>query len=420
MKMKMGIVKVKISFPELRQTIAEFQAQRIKAFEVITTEIRVAAANAITQLINSEMDIFLGKPDQVDNKRNGYETKEYALKGVGCIRVKIPVDRKYRFKSAVIPKNEQIDPRLKEDIAVLHLAGISTRVLEMISQRFLGVEISKQTVSNSLESIKEKATNWLTRELNVKYWALYIDGTNFKIQRRGSIEKEPSLVVLGVDENNRKSILAIEPGAKDNAESWRAVFRELIQRGLDARAVRIGIMDGLPGLEAVFKEFFPNSVTARCWVHALKNTLAKTPARLQEGLKQLAHRVMYAESENAAREAFTALKEAMGTDAERAVRCLEKDLDSLLVHYRFDRSLWIALKTTNPIERINKELKRRFKSMGSIGEQTLECLLAFTALRLEMNWQNAPINSIEKRLENFKYVGKKVNSVAGAIDTLLH
>lgn len=416
----MSIVKVKISFPELRQTLAEFQAERAKAFETLSAEIKNAASHAITQLINTEMDIFLGKPDQEGNKRNGYESRDYAIKGLGCVRIQIPVDRKYHFKSSIIPKNEQIDPRLKEDIAILHLAGISTRTIEMISQRLLGVEISKQTVSNSLDTIKEKAINWLTREINDKYWALYIDGTNFKIQRRGSTESEPSLVVLGVDEKNRKSVLAIEPGTKDNANTWRAVFSELGKRGLDMKSVRIGIMDGLPGLEAVFKEFFPNAVTARCWVHALKNVMAKTPARLQDALKQLVHRVMYAESENAAREAFNALKEVMNTDAERAVKCLEKDLDSLLVHYRFNKKLWVALKTTNPIERINKEFKRRSKSMGSMGERTLECLLAFTALRLEMTWRNKPIDSLEKRLENFKYPVKKVNTISGAFNTLKH
>jgi putative transposase len=120
-------------------------------------------------------------------------------------------------------------------------------------------------------------------------------------------------------------------GTKDNAECWRAVFKSLKDRGLDTSAVRIGIMDGLVGLENLFKESFPNAITGRCWVHALKNTLAKVPERLRETFHQMALRVMYASSENKAREAFLGLKTAMKTDAERAVHCLEKDLDSLLV-----------------------------------------------------------------------------------------
>ena len=125
---------------------------------------------------------------------------------------------------------------------------------------------------------------------------------------------------------------------------------------------------------------------------------------------------MYASSENAARTAFTALKTAMGGDASRAVACLEKDLESLVAHYRFEQALWRGLKTTNPIERVNKELKRRTKSMETLGEKTLEVLLAFTAIRLEFGWQTTPINSA--RLDGL--LGVKRNQIESTMDTLLH
>jgi len=290
--------------------------------------------------------------------------------------------------------------------------------LEMMSKRILGLEVSRQTVSNSLGCIEEKALEWLTRPINASYWALYIDGTNFKIQRRGSTEREPSLVVLGIDENNHKSILAIEPGTKDNVDAWEAVFKELIRRGLKTYHVRIGIMDGLPGLEKLFKSVFTKSVTARCWIHSLRNAMAKTPARFRLAFKKLAEDVMYAKSEDSAKQAFKALKEAMGADAERAVRCIEKDLESLTVHYRFERRFWMALKTTNPIERVNKEFKKRSRSMGTMGEKTLESLLAFTALRLEMNWKKVPVDA--PQLAKLKYMRDKSNPLEETIEELLH
>jgi putative transposase len=414
----MGIIKVEINFPELRQAVVEFRNKPKKAFESLTSEIREATGQALNQLMNAEMAIFLGNPDQAGNKRNGYETRTYALKGVGCVEIRMPIDRKRKFESAILPKGEQIDPRLKEDMAVLHLAGVSTRSLEMMSKRLLGVEVSRQSVSNSLDLIRPKAVEWLTRPIERRYWALYVDGTNFKIQRRGSTEAEPSLVVLGIDENNCKSILAVEPGTKDNVDSWRAVFHELMRRGLSSETVQIGIMDGLPGLEKLFKEIFPRSVTARCWVHAMRNAMAKTPSRLRDPFKKLADAVMYASGENEAKEAFLRLKTAMGVDCERAVNCLEKDLDSLLVHYRFERSFWFALKTTNPIERINKEFKKRSRSMGSMGESTLECLVAFIALQLEMGWRKIPVNS--ERLAKLKYMGDKMNTLEETAVTLFH
>jgi len=415
MELKMGIIKVEVSLPEAAQAIEEFGRNRIQAFEAITSELKTAVGNAFNHLLQTEMTLFLGKPEQSGNKRNGYEEREYALKGVGCIRIRMPQDRKSQFKSQVIVPREQIDPRLKQDMAVLHLAGLSTRTMAMVSKRVLGVEVSTDTVSESLGSIEEKALRFLTRPLEKPYWALFIDGTNFRIQRRGSVAKEPSLVVLGIDADNRMSILAVEPGTKDNVDAWAAVFAELRHRGLEMSAVRIGIMDGLPGLEKLFRETFPNSVTARCWVHALRNVLAKTPARFREVFKKLAHAVMYAASENAARLAFQELKAAMGADAQRAVYCLEKDLDSLLTHYRFEKSLWRALKTTNPIERVNREFKRRTKSMDSLGERTLQVLVAFTAIRLEFGWQRTPVTSthLEGR-------GRKHNQIESTVESLIH
>ncbi len=398
----MGIIKVEVNLAELTQTLDQFRRNRMRALDTITSDIRSAVSNTFNQLLNAEMEIFLGQPDQIGNKRNGYSQREYVFKGVGGVRVRMPIDRKHKFASSIIPAREQIDPRLKQDLAILHLSGLSTRMLAMISKRLLGVEISPDTVSKSLEIVEEKALAWLERPLADPYWALFIDGTNFRIQRRGSTEKEPSLVVLGLNCKNQMSILAITPGQKDNVFCWKAVFNDLKKRGLNPNEVRIGIMDGLTGLETAFKEEFPKAQTARCWVHALRNALAKTPKRLTDSFKMLAHKVMYASSEDAAREAFTALKESMGNDAHGAVACLEKDLNSLLVHYRFEKTLWRCLKTTNPIERVNRELKRRTKTMETLGERTLRIVSAFTALKLEYGWQKIPMDS--PQLLELKYV----------------
>jgi len=417
MNQDMAIIKLQVSVPEAVKAVAEFKQNRVKALQTITAEIKAAVSSAFNGLLHAEMSLFLGQPDQLDNKRNGYKEREYALKHVGAIQLKMPIDRRRRFESSVVPPREQVDPRLKEDMAVLHLAGLSKRTLAMVSKRILGIEIGKDTVSNSLDVVRERALSFLTRSLEgKKYSVLYIDGTNFKIQRLGSTEKEPSLVVLGLDDRNCYSVLAVEPGTKDDADSWRAVFAELNKRGLDMTAVRLGVMDGLPGLENAFRESFPKAATGRCWVHALRNALAKTPARLREPFKSLSHKVMYASSEDAARIAFQVLKSAMGGDADRAVRCLEKDLESLLAHYRFEKKLWRGLKTTNPIERVNKELKRRTKSMETLGEKTLEVLMAFTAIRLEFGWQTTPIDSA--RLDGLR--GIKYNQIESTMDTLLN
>jgi putative transposase len=418
MTLNMGIIKVEVSVPEAVEALDRFRRNRIQALESIGHEVKTAVATAINHLLHTEMTLFLGRADQRGNKRNGYHEREYALKGVGCVRIRMPEDRKGAFESAVVPKGEQIDPRLKQDMAVMHLAGLSTRTLAMVSKRILGVDVSPATVSASLSTVEDKARGFLTRDLSgKKYWALFIDGTNFRIQRLGTTQKEPSLVVLALDDRNCFSILAVEPGTKDDVSAWEAVFSELRRRGMDMQGIRLGIMDGLPGLERLFKETFSNATTARCWVHALRNIMAKTPARLRPTFKQFADRVMYASSENAARVAFDELKRAFNGEAERAVACLEKDLDSLLTHYRFERPLWRALKTTNPIERVNREFKRRTKAMDTLGAKTLATLVAFTAIRLEYGWQTTPVDL--KRLDNLVSL-QRINQIESAIGAMVH
>lgn len=109
MKIGMGFIKVEISLPEAAKVLEEFRREPKRTFELITNEIKAAVSNLFDQLLQTEMSIFLGHPDQKNNKRNGYYERDFALKGVGCIRVKMPIDRKRKFASNVIkPKSKLI------------------------------------------------------------------------------------------------------------------------------------------------------------------------------------------------------------------------------------------------------------------------------------------------------------------------
>lgn len=411
----MSIIKFEFSVPEAMSALEKFKENRLKVLEEMTLQIRSGFTDTINQLLNLEMTLFLGESDQVDNKKNGFKTKDYNVKGIGSIRLKMPQDRNNKFNSAVIPKHERMDPRLKQDLAILHLAGISNRVLAMISKKVLGIKVGKDMVNESIDLLTERALNWLNRPIIKKYWALYVDGTNFRIQRRGSTEKEPSLVVLGIDTDGHRSILAISPGNKDNAASWKSLFKELKERGLSASDVQVGIMDGLPGLENVFKEEFSSAITCRCWVHAMKNAFNKCPARLEVPFKEALNKVMYADSYQDAKSKFEELKISMGNDAMRAIDCISKDLESLLAHYKFEKKFWRSLKTTNPIERINRELKRRTKTMDSVGDKTLCVVVAFIAIKLEYGWSVYTVD--DKRHEKLNRLHGK-NSIE--IETLFN
>ena len=151
----MSIIKFQISVPEALKALTQFKEDRLKAFNQLSDDLRTSVEESLNHLLTLEMSLFLGEADQSDNKKNGFKERDYTIKGLGTIRVNLPQDRKSRFESSIIKKSERVDPRIKEDIAVLHLAGISNRTLGMISKRILGLEVSKSMIQESLSVILE-------------------------------------------------------------------------------------------------------------------------------------------------------------------------------------------------------------------------------------------------------------------------
>ena len=163
----------------------------------------------------------------------------------------------------------------------MNLAGPSTRMLAQMSGPLLGIRVSAKEVSNALHTIVPAAKAFLSRPLGDRKWMyLYVDGTNFRV-RRTTVDVEPTLVVLGVDETGRKSVLSMVQGDKDSRTAWDAVFVDLKERGLDGSCVLAGIMDGLPGLGDAFREAFSNAKVLRCWVHKARNVMPLVPRRYQ-------------------------------------------------------------------------------------------------------------------------------------------
>ncbi|GAB6162058.1 hypothetical protein JCM12298_12170 [Desulfothermus naphthae] len=166
---------------------------------------------------------------------------------------------------------------------MLFLTGLSTRTLSMISKHLLGYKISHSQVSNCTKELKEAIERWRNRDLSrekIKY--LFVDGVNFKIRIGNSIESLPILVAIGVNDKGIKKVLGFQMGDKESASSWREFFKDLKSRGLKGSDIKLGVMDGLSGLERVFKEEFINSKIQRCLVHVMRNVLYKVPKKYKK------------------------------------------------------------------------------------------------------------------------------------------
>ena len=408
------MIEVNINVPELREFIKEIAEVPGRIFSMLRLNVKEIVGNYLTHLMKAELTFFLGrdrygkKGGHSINYRNGNYERRFTIKGIGEVRVRVPRDREGHFSSAVLPRSNQYEDAIREDMVLMFLSGISTRSLSMLSRRLIGRPISHEEISKAGRELTEAVEQWRTRDLSgesIKY--LYLDGVMFSMRIGGTVEKVPVLVAIGVTHSGHKKVLGLQSGDKESAVSWREFFKDLKARGLSAERVVLGIMDGLPVLERVFEEEFSNAKVQRCQVHVAKNVLAKVPRKLKKTVADDMRSIFYASSKEKAKEFFREFKERWGKELPSAVKSLESSLESSLTFFAFPQEEWISLRTTNVIERLNKEFKRRTKPMEIVaGETSCYKLLAFISLKAELNWRGNPVGKVSANLPFFKQLAQ--------------
>jgi putative transposase len=406
-------MEIKISVPEVVSLIKELQENPAKIFEMVTMNVQKDVGNYLTNLMKAELTHVLGreKYERVEgdtNHRNGSYNRDFCIKGIGEVEVKVPRDRKGEYQTQVLPRGKRYEDRITEDLSMMYLTGISTRTLSMLSKRLIGRGISHEEVSKANKELTAGVEKWRNRDLTqekIKY--IFIDGVIFKMRLKCSIENVPVLAAIGVTEDGTKLVLGLQSGDKESATNWREFFRDLKSRGLDGTSVRLGIMDGLSGLEKVFEEEFPNANVQRCQVHVARNVLAKVPHKVKKEVADDLRSIFYASSKGKADEFYRSFYEKWNKEIPSAVKSLTHSIDACLTFFKFPEEEWISLRTTNIIERLNKEFRRRTKSMEIVaGEDACYRLLAFISLKMELTWRSNPVGKVRPNLPLYQIYTK--------------
>ena len=394
--MKNTINVTNVNVPEMLETFKAIMVKPEKMFEMLRIDLNRAAENAVSKLIELELTAYLGR-DKYErtngknkNYRNGGYDRTYTAKGLGMLNISIARDRKGEFKSKLMNRYDRYDKALAADMLAMFLGGMSTRNINMFSSQLLGRKISAAEVSSVNKEVTEAIETWRTRPLNdlrIKY--MIIDGVNFKMRTGHHVEKIPMLVVIGVTYDNKRLFLAIQQGDKEKASTWREVFKDMKNvRGLNKDGIKLGIMDGLTGLEKVFEEEFPDAKIQRCTVHVTRNVITKVPCSMRKEVGDKLTDIFYAPNKKDAIGNYNAFIEEYQDRIPSAADCLTRNIKSCMTFFSFPKHEWISLRTTNAIERVNKEFKRRTKPMEILaGEKSAYLLLCFVAYKMEMNWK---------------------------------
>jgi len=222
-----ALMKIVVKVGDVVALARRFREAPAAAMTEVVAQVRIAFAETLERVMEAEIDLHLGEEADPSNKRNGYRSRSFTVKGIGTVTLRVPRDRKGTYDSRIVPASRRYDEAIERDLAVLHLAGISTRMLSILSGRALGMRVSATEVSNALGTLIPAARRFLERPLGGRKWVyLYVDGTNFRV-RRTTVALEPTLVVLGVDEHGFKSVLAMVSGDKDARGAWEMVFAEV-------------------------------------------------------------------------------------------------------------------------------------------------------------------------------------------------
>ncbi len=399
-------MEIKVSVAEMKELINAIQEKPAKVFDMLRTDIREEVGRYLANLMDTELTYFLGRGkyersrDRNVNHRNGSYNRGFCIKSIGDVDIKVPRDRNGEYQTQVLPRGKQYEDKIVEDLSLMYLTGISTRTLSLLSKRLVGRKISHGEVSNSHKELTEAIERWRTRDLSnesIKY--LFIDGVNFEMRIGKRVENTPVLVAIGVTEEGIKLVIGLQMGDKESASNWREFFKDLKGRGLNSFNIKLGIMDGLPGLEKVFAEEFPNAKVQRCQVHVARNVLAKVPRKQKQEVADDMRSIFYASSKEKAEEFFKTFKDKWTKDIPSAVNSLSQSIDSCLTFFEFPQEEWVSLRTTNIIERLNKEFKRRTKPMEIVaGEYACYRLLVFISLKMELSWRANAVGKVRPNL----------------------
>ncbi len=368
----------------ISQSVGAHGLEPVSLSELIHQHVRVAIETAV----HEELRAALGtSPYERSEVRRGYRngTKARTLTGpTGPVALSVPratlfsVAGAKEWTSAVLPRYQRRMPQVNEAIIATYLAGGNTRRIRGALQPLLkAAPLSKSAVSRVIATLKAGLEAWRTRSLaalDVIY--VYLDGFALRVRSAGKVVSVPVLGVIGVLPDGHKHLLTLELCGGESFTAWKGCLDDLVGRGL--RAPLLAIIDGNPGLRCAVSEAWPRVAVQRCCVHKLRNLERKAPKHALAEIRDDFHRIVYAPSVDAARLAHAAFERTWGKRCPGVVPSLREGGDELLTFFTFPKAQWKTLRTTNTIERLHEEFRRRVKTQGSLPGEDAAVVLLFS------------------------------------------
>jgi len=360
---------------ELREDLrALFQgAIRITLEMVLEEEVKAMVGARRFERIGSRKD-----------HRNGTFLRRF-LTSMGQIDVAVPRSREQGSPVDVLGRYRRRAEEIDEMITEAYVGGVSQRKMADVTEALMGEGVGRSTVSRVAKRLDQAVDELRNQPIEGPHPYLYLDATFLDARWARKVENVSALMAYAVGPDGRRRLLGITLGSEESEDSWAELLDQLVDRGLSG--VLLVIADGHAGLAAAVRRFLPEARQQRCTVHLVRNVTAKVPRRLRKRVAREVGAIFQAPSLAEAKKRLAEVRARWATELPEAMTVLERGFGAATQFYAFPQAHWPRLRTTNGLERLHAEVKRRIRAVGAFPDRASALrLITAVALRATETW----------------------------------
>lgn len=352
---------------------------------------RGAIRASLEVFLAEELEVLVGadwyaRIDGRRDRRNGAYVRRL-LTSLGQIEVTVPRSRRSGSVSHVVGRYRRRTAEVDTLLTEAYVHGVSHRNAGELTTALLGERVSRSTVSRVVQRLDEQVAALQRAPIAGEYPYLFLDATVLDARWARKVENVSALVAYAVGPDGHRQLLGVTLGAEESEASWSGLLEQLLQRGLSG--VRLVIADEHQGLAAAVRRWLPEVRRQRCTVHLQRNVLTKVPRRLRPRVAREVALLFKAPSLDDARRQLALLTARWAKELPEAVACLERGVAAATVFYAFPAAHWKRIRTTNGIERLHGEIKRRTKAAGAFPDRASALrLITAVASKVTMKWSD--------------------------------
>jgi len=368
-------------------TETKFRGRRLnlqEIFGVNKDSFRELLREVLQEVLEQEMTEAIGaEKGERSPGRLGYRSGYYGralVTRVGKLELRIPQDRQGHFSTQIFERYQRSEKALVSALAEMYIQGVSTRKVKAITEELCGHAFSASAISAVNKTLDESLERFAKRPLEENYPYLVLDARYEKVREDGVIRSQAVQIAIGINDEGRRQVLAVELANRESQTSWRDVLLGLKSRGL--KGVEFVVSDDHAGLKRAIAEVIPEAVWQRCYVHFLRNALDHLPRKAVDDCRQELRWLYDRRDLSEAQKDLTQWLERWGTRYPKLCEWVEENIGETFSFYRLPLQHHKHLKSTNMLERFNEEIKRRTR-VARIFPNEAACLRLIRALAVE-------------------------------------